>query len=120
MNEPKRKPTLFFSFAHDRRREELLGTLGGSALVLLAKNRENVYDKSICDVVKLERALQRLSRHLKNSMSVFVCLFVFFFVCVCFCFLFLCKSQIVHAIEKCAVFGGFSVCRRLQKSRTFF
>ena len=71
------------------------------SLFVLGWNKESASDWSNCDAVKFERASRRSSRPLGNS--------------VCF----LCKSHIVHAIVKCAVFGGFSVWKRLQKSRTF-
>ena len=61
-----------FTFAHDRRREELWGTLHQAlSLFVVSWNKESASDWSICDAVKFERALRRSSRPLGNSMSVF-------------------------------------------------
>ena len=61
-----------FSFAHDRRREELWGTLDQAlSLFVVGWNKESASDWSICDAVKFERALRKPSRPLGNSMSVF-------------------------------------------------
>ena len=47
-----------FSFAHDRRREELWGTLDQAlSLFVVGRNKESASDWSICDAVKFERAL---------------------------------------------------------------
>ena len=91
-----------FSFGHDRRRDELWGTLGPSpfAICWWSKQRKRFW------LVNLWRG------------KIWTCVEKFALASWEFYVYFLCKSQIVHAIVKCAVFGRFSVCRWLLESRT--